>query len=127
MLALTRRRACAREVEVQQDAPILLRVSGADQRRGLLEAGGSEVGAAEVKPDQAGAVEKGRRLRSGVGDAFREAGHEEELRRRLPNLRLGNRGLGAPRREVVVGAVDARVPEAEGEVPYLEPERPVET
>jgi hypothetical protein len=27
----------------------------------------------------------------------------------------------------VVGAVDARVPEAEGEVPYLEPERPIET
>lgn len=51
-------------------------------------------------------------------DVLREASNDEQLRRGLPDVHLRD-----PRRqEAVVGAVDAHVPEAVGEVPHLEPE-----
>lgn len=122
LIARVRRRAGTREVELEQDAPIL-RCGGGDQRRGLLEAGGGEVDAAEVKPGQAGAVEEGGDLRGRGGDTVGDPGEEQELRRRLPDLRLhGERG-GTPGEGGRVGAIDHRVPEAGPEPPYLDRER----
>lgn len=121
VIARARRRAGAREVEVEQDAALLLRAGGGDQRRALLEAGGGEVEAAEVEPLLAGAGEEVGGLRGGQGDLVGDAGEEEELRRRLPDLRLGGAGGGAPGEGGGVGAVDAGVPEAGGELPYLDP------
>ena len=120
-IARVRRRACPRKVQVEQDTPLIFRARGGDQRRALLEAGGGEVDAAELKPLLAGAEEEVGDLRGGQGDLVGDAGEEEELGRRLPDLRLGGAGGGAPGEGGGVGAVDARVPEAGGELPYLEP------
>lgn len=97
-------RCCVRphKVEVKQDGPILFRVGGGDERRGLLQVGGGEVDVADVKPCQAGVVKEGVSLHGRGGRAIRKADEEEELRCRLPDLCLHGERRGAPGQAKVV-------------------------